>query len=81
MPDLAATLTTEEQLKFEQLTVLAIDPAKPQNLATFINQPNQLGQLAIVARGAASQGTKILSPTVLIGGTKTAVDVYRLPLI
>lgn len=79
MEELAATLTSKEQLEFMQLTGLAIDPAQPRNQATFINQNNQLGQLAIVAKEAASQGNKILSITVYIGGAKTEVDVYRLP--
>jgi hypothetical protein len=80
MDDLAATLTSQEQLAFEQLTVLTIDPAKPRNLATFIDQPNQVGKLAIVAKDAASQGTKILSTTAFVSGAKTDIDVYRLPL-
>lgn len=79
MPDLAATLTRKEQLDFQQLTGLAVDPAQPRNQATFINQNNQLGKIAIVAKGASSQGTKILSTTVYVNGTKTDVDVYRLP--
>lgn len=78
--DLAATLTSKEQLEFMQLTGLAIDTTQPRNQATFISQNNQLGKLAIVAKGAASQGLKILSPTVYISGAKTDVDVYRLPL-
>jgi hypothetical protein len=80
MGDLAATLTSEEQLGFEQLTGLVTDSTQARNLATFINQANQLGKLAIVASGATSAGTKVLSATVYINGTKTAVDVYRLAL-
>ncbi|HWG21345.1 MAG TPA: hypothetical protein VG225_12515 [Terracidiphilus sp.] len=76
--NLAATLTTEEQLKFERLTVLEVDPNKVGNLATFENEPKRKGALAIVARGVNSPGIKILSPTVFISGTKTDVDVYRL---
>lgn len=76
---LASTLTSKEQLEFMQLTVLTVDSAQARNLATFINQNDQLGELAVVAKGAASQGTKVLSTTVYIGGTKTEVDVYRLP--
>lgn len=79
MDDLAATLTTEEQLAFERLTALAIDTAQPRNLATFDNEQNQLGTLAIVAKDAASQGTKILSANVYISGATTDIDVYRLP--
>lgn len=80
MANLAATLTSKEQLEFLQLTGLAVDPAQARNMATFINQNNQLGKLTIVAKGATSQGTKILSTTVYISGTKTDVDIYRLPL-
>lgn len=78
---LAATLTRNEQ-DFAQLTVLAIDPGAGanRNLATFIAQYNQLGELAICASGAVSQGAKLLSATVLINNVETQVDVYRLPL-
>jgi hypothetical protein len=80
MENLAASLTNEEKLGFEQLTALTADAAATRNLATFINQDTTLGALAVVASGAASQGTKVLSTTIYIGGTMTAVDVYRLPL-
>ena len=82
MEVLAATLTNAEQSDTEQVTALAIDPLKVGNLVTLISYDSdtQLGDLAIVARDAASPGTKILSPTVYISGTKTDVDVYRLPL-
>ncbi|MGB7548968.1 MAG: hypothetical protein WBM14_14570 [Terracidiphilus sp.] len=80
MENLAASLTSEEQLGFEQLTALTADTTATRNLATFVNQEKRLGGLAVVARGATSQGTKILSTTVYVSGTKTAVDVYRLPL-
>jgi hypothetical protein len=79
MEDLAATLTSDEQLGFQEVTGLAIDPAQPRNLVTTISQPNAPGPLAIVARDADSAGTKFLSPTVYISGAKTDVDVYRLP--
>jgi hypothetical protein len=81
MEVLAATLTRNEQ-DFAQLTALTVDPAAGanRNLATFIAQDNQLGALAICASGAASQGTNVLSATVLISNVKTSVDVYRLPL-
>ena len=77
---LASTLTKYEQ-DFAQLTALSVDTAagSQRNLATFITQDNQLGALAIVASGAASQGTKVLSTTIYISGTQTKVDVYRLP--
>jgi hypothetical protein len=80
MADLAATLTSKEQLEFLELTGLAADGTQPRNLATFKNQNNQLGSLAIVAKGASSPGTKILSTNAYISGTKTDIDVYRLPL-
>lgn len=79
MQDLAATLTSKEQLEFLQLTGLTTDPTQMRNQATFINQNNQLGQLAIVAKGAPSQGARILSATAYVSGAKAEVDVYRLP--
>jgi hypothetical protein len=78
MDTLAASLTNEEQLGFEQLTALTADATAIRNLATFINQEKRLGALAVVAKGAVSQGTKVLSTTVFVAGTKTDVDVYRL---
>jgi hypothetical protein len=78
MVDLAATLTQNEQLLFEQVTGLAVDPTQARNLVTMVDQANILGTLAIVAKGGASGGMKILSTTVYISGTKTDVDVYRL---
>jgi len=80
MDNLAATMTSEEQLGFERLTALAVDTTQPRNLATFDNEQNQLGKLAVVAKDAASPGTKILSANVYISAIKTDVDVYRLPL-
>lgn len=79
MDTLAATLASAEQLRFEQLTGLAVDPAKTRNHATFIDQQNQLGSLAICASGAASAGTKLLSTTAYVSGKQTKIDVYRLP--
>jgi hypothetical protein len=81
MSNLAATLTRNEA-DFTRLTALEVDtrPGSSQNMATFENEDDQLGQLGIVARGAASPGTKILSPTVFINNTKTDIDVYRLAL-
>lgn len=79
MDDLAATLTVEEQGQFEQLTALAVDPTTARNLATFIAQPAQLGELAICASGAASDGTKLFSTTAYISGAQTQIDVYRRP--
>jgi hypothetical protein len=80
MDDLAAALTSEEQLGFEQLTGLAIDSTKARNLATFTNSPNQLGALSICASGAAAKGTKLFSTTAYVSGKQTKIDVYRLPL-
>ena len=80
MEHLAATLTRREQTAFEQVTALAIDPAQARNLVTTISQDQQLGALSICAKGAPSQGTKVLSTTVYISGQKTDVDLYRLPL-
>jgi hypothetical protein len=80
MDVLANTLTVNEQLLFEQVTELAFDPTQARNLVTMVAQPNQLGTLTICASGAASEGTKILSATIYVCGTRTAVDVYRLPL-
>lgn len=83
MVNLAATLTSKEQLSFFQLTGLTVDTTQTRNLAAFDNQANpnvQLGSLAICSKGATSPGTKILSTTAYISGTKTDIDVYRLPL-
>jgi hypothetical protein len=82
MADLAATITVNEQLGFTQLVALKIDDgsAPPRNIGTFINQPNQLGELAIVAAGAASTGTKLFSTKVYVLSNLTSVDVYRLPI-
>ncbi len=81
MEILAATLTKYEQ-DFAQLVALDVDTAAGSqgNLATFIAQDNQQGALAIVASGASSAGTKILSPTVYIEGKQTKIDIYRLKL-
>lgn len=82
MSDLADHLTQKEQLNITQLTALTVDPAAgvQRNLATFIQQPNQLGALSICQQGAASSGTKLFSTTAYISGTKTDIDVYRLQL-
>ncbi len=79
MGDLADRLTQKEQDNFTQLTGLTMDSTAgvQRNLATFIAQDNQLGQLAIVARDTASVGTKLFSTTAYILGAPTAVDVYR----
>ncbi len=82
MESLAATLKREEDLGFEQLTGLEMDNAAKRNRATFINQPvgaAKLGGLAIVAKDAASAGTKVFSLTAYINSVATAIDIYRLP--
>jgi hypothetical protein len=79
MEDLAATLTRREQLAFEQVTALTFDTTQARNLVSTIDQVQQLGELAVCASGNASEGTKILSSTVYISGTKAAIDLYRLP--
>lgn len=78
MVDLAATLTTHEQLSFEQVTGLAADTTRPRNLVTTIDQPKQLGAIEICAKGAKQEGAKILSTTAYISGTKKEIDLYRL---
>jgi hypothetical protein len=80
MANLASRLTIKEQLTFVQLVGLAPDPERELNLATYIDQPEQLGALAIVGKGASSPGTKILSTTAYVLNAKAAIDVYRLPL-
>jgi len=77
MEDLAATLTKNEQLGFEQVTALSIDSAQARNLVTTISQAQQLGALSICAAGSVSTGTKILSTIVYISGIKTNIDLYR----
>lgn len=79
MAELAATLTRREQLAFEQVTALTFDPAQARNLATTVAQVQQLGALSVCVAGAANNGTKVLSTTVYVSGTKTAIDLYRLP--
>jgi len=78
MEELAATLTSEEQLGFERLTALVIDPAQPRNLATFVADTTQLGALVVCASGSAGGGEKILSTMAYVSGAVTKVDVYRL---
>jgi hypothetical protein len=80
--DLANYLTTKEQLDFTQLTALTIDSTTghQRNLATFVAQPNQLGPIAICAKGANSPGTKLFSTTAYISNAQTSIDVYRLAL-
>ena len=78
MSVLAATLTRNEQ-DFSRLTALTIDTANQRNLATFVEDDSDLGELSICAIGAVSSGQKILSATAYINGTQEKIDVYRLP--
>ena len=82
MADIANAITRSEQLEFTQLTGLVFDPATPaQNLATFVASTTQFGAVAIVATGTNSPGTAITTnTTIYVNSTKTAVDVYHLPL-
>ena len=75
---LAATLTRREQLAFERVTALTIDTTQARNLVTTVSEPQQLGAISIVAAGTPSQGTKVLSTTAYISGSKTNIDLYRL---
>jgi hypothetical protein len=77
MENLAATLTRREQLAFEQVTTLSIDPTQARNLVTTVSQSQQLGALSICAAGATNQGTKVLSTTAYISGAQTNIDLYR----
>jgi hypothetical protein len=80
MADLADRLTKQEQLGFQQVTGLAIDPTQVRNLVTTVSQENQLGVLTVVAKGAASTGTKVLSTSAYVSGTATDIDLYRQPV-
>ena len=82
MNDIANTITRHEQLGFAKLTALFADLNLPgQNLATFIPCNTQFGAVAIVATGTSSPGTPIITnTTIYVNSTKTAVDVYHLPL-
>ena len=77
MDDLAATLTSHEQLTFEQLTSLAPDDSHARNLATFVAQNNTLGELCICASGTTGTGTKLFTTSAFIHGEKAKIDVYR----
>jgi hypothetical protein len=77
MQDLAATLTLREQLDFEQVTGLTVDPTQLRNLVTTVDQLDQLGALVVCAAGAVQDGTKILSTIVYISGDQTEIDLYR----
>ncbi len=77
MENLAATLTKLEQVGFEQVTGLAIDPAQVRNRVTTVAQTQQLGVLSICTAGAAHDGTKILTAKVYISGVTKAIDLYR----
>jgi hypothetical protein len=78
MDNLASSLTVHEQLVFQEVTALTVDTTRVGNLVTTVDQPNELGALAICASGAQSAGTKLFSTNAYISGVKSAVDVYRL---
>ncbi len=82
MADIANAITRSEQLEFTQLTGLVFDPnTAAQNLATFVATNTQFGAVAIVPTGTASPGTAIATnTTIYVNSTKTAVDIYHLPL-
>jgi len=80
MADLGDRLTEQEQLGFQQVTGLAMDTNHVRNLVTAESQPNQLGALTVVAQGAASTGTKVLSTKAYVSGTATDIDLYRQPV-
>jgi hypothetical protein len=80
MADLAATLTRQEQLKFQQLEDLKQSPENDgKNSATFKETAAQLGPLTIVDSGAASSGKKLFETKALILQKLTSIDVYRSP--
>jgi hypothetical protein len=82
LSDLANELSFQEQVNFTQLTALTFDPTNTsQNLATYKVRTAPITNLAIVSTGTNSPGTGITTnATIYVSGTKTAVDVYRLPL-
>ena len=81
MADTANIITRNEQLGFAQLTALGADPNSTNNLATFMISTVQCGAVSIVPAGTSSPGTAIATnTTIYVGGTKTVVDVYHLPL-
>lgn len=76
---LADKLNRHEQLGREQVTGLVFDPNKVGNLLTTILQHQQLKPLILRSAGADQPGTKVLSTTVYLSGTKIDVDLYRTP--
>lgn len=81
MADTANAITRNEQLGFVQLTALVANPNSTNNLATFVASTVQYGAVSIVPTGTKSPGTAITTnTTIYVSGTKTAVDVYHLPL-
>lgn len=81
LSELANELSFQEQVNYTQLTALVFDPTGIQNLATYIARTVPITNLAIVPTGTSSIGTAISSnTTIYVSGSKTAVDVYRLPL-
>lgn len=81
MENLAASLTTYEQLVFEKVSVLKADATSSKNILTLEDCPDQLGALFICKAGGASGGNKLFTTTAFISGHKLDVDVYRLPLV
>jgi len=82
LSDLANELSYQEAVNFTQLTALTADPTTvSRNLATYKNRTTPITNLAIVPTDTGSPGTAITAnTTIYVSGTKTAVDVYRLPL-
>lgn len=78
---LSDTITQHEQWSSVQLTGLVADNKSTDNLATFNARTTPIGGAAIVPTGTSSPGTAITTnTTIYVSGTKTAVDVYHLPL-
>ena len=82
MDALAASLTAQEQLNFQQVTGLKTDsPSLLRNLVVTVDQQNQLGAIKIGPTGVKIAGVKLFSTTAFVSGKTTSIDVYRLPLI
>ncbi len=77
MNALADALNRHEQLTFEKVTGLAIDPTQARNLITTVAQDQQLGAISIFAAGAPQPGNKILATTAYISGVETLIEIYR----
>ncbi len=78
--DLAATLTKQEQLRFQELEDLKQSTENDKkNSASFKESTTQMSALAIVDSGVASAGKKLFATKALVLKELTSVDVYRLP--